>query len=235
SAEAVHMPRHYFEPDSVVQRTSNGKTYTDTVWHRVRNIHFTNQFGKQVSLDDIHNRVVVIDFFFARCPSLCPALALRMKRLQDSFKKNDSIVHFISISIDPVHDSVPIIRKFADRFNVNHDTWWFVTGDKKDIYDFAFNELRASTVDTGVDTAFIHTPYFYLLDSNHVVRGFYDGMDTAKQEQLVRDIPLLTLEKDKKSPSVFRGFIPILPIIFVGIGIIVIMAVVFTRKKNQDG
>ena len=229
------MPRHYFEPDSVVQRTSNGKTYTDTVWHRVRNIHFTNQFGKQVSLDDIHNRVVVIDFFFARCPSLCPALALRMKRLQDSFKKNDSIVHFISISIDPVHDSVPIIRKFADRFNVNHDTWWFVTGDKKDIYDFAFNELRASTVDTGVDTAFIHTPYFYLLDSNHVVRGFYDGMDTAKQEQLVRDIPLLTLEKDKKSPSVFRGFIPILPIIFVGIGIIVIMAVVFTRKKNQDG
>ena len=23
--------------------------------------------------------------------------------------------------------------KFADRYNANHDTWWFVTGDKGDL------------------------------------------------------------------------------------------------------
>ncbi len=235
SKDAVQMPRKYFEPDSVVVNSANGKSTTDTIWHRVKNIHFVNQLGKHVSLDDLHGKVLVIDFFFSRCPTICPGLALRMKRLQDSFKKNDSIVQFISVSVDPEHDSVPQLRHFADRFDANHDTWWFVTGDKKEIYDFALHELKAGLADTDVDTAFIHTENFFLLDSNRIVRGWYNGFDTVKQARLVQDIPLLMLERDKKAPSVFRDFIPILPVIFTGIGIIFIMAIIFTRKKNRDG
>ena len=234
SKEAIQMPRRYFEPDSVIVTEKNGKTTTDTVWHKVRNIHFINQMGRPVSLYDLKGKVVVIDFFFSRCPSICPRLAQRMKRLQDSFVKNDSIVQFISISIDPEHDSVPQLRKFADRFNVNHDTWWFVTGDKKDIYDFALHELKASVADSDIDTAFIHTENFFLLDSSRIVRGWYNGFDTARQEKLVRDIPLLMLERDKKAPSVFRDFIPILPLIFVAIGIIFIAVIYFGRQKNKQ-
>jgi protein SCO1/2 len=234
SKEAVHMPGRYFAPDSVVVSEKNGKTVTDTIWHKVKNIEFTNQLGKKVSLNDLKRKVLVIDFFFTRCPSICPGLARNMKRLQDSFVKNDSIVQFISISVDPAHDSVPQLRKFADRFNANHDTWWFVTGDKKEIYDFAFNELKASVTDSEVDTAFLHTENFFLLDSNRIVRGWYNGFDTGKQAQLVRDIPLLMLEKDKKSPSVFREFIPILPIIFIAIGIVFIAVFIFNRQKSKQ-
>lgn len=234
SKEAVHMPGRYFAPDSVVVSEKNGKTVTDTIWHKVKNIEFTNQLGKKVSLNDLKRKVLVIDFFFTRCPSICPGLARNMKRLQDSFVKNDSIVQFISISVDPEHDSVPQLRKFADRFNANHDTWWFVTGNKKEIYDFAFNELKASVTDSEVDTAFLHTENFFLLDSNRIVRGWYNGFDTGKQAQLVRDIPLLMLEKDKKSPSVFREFIPILPIIFIAIGIVFIAVFIFNRQKSKQ-
>ena len=130
---------------------------------------------------------------------------------------------------------MPQLRKFADHYNVNHDTWWFATGDKKEIYDFALNELKASVADTNVDTAFIHTQNFFLVDSNHIVRGYYDGFDTVQQEKLVRDIPLLMLERDKKAPSLFRDFIPLLPVIFIGIGIIFIMAIIFTQKKIKEG
>ena len=91
---------------------------------------------------------------------------------------------------------------------MNHDTWWFVTGDKKDIYDFALQEIKASIADSEVDTAFIHTENFFLLDSNRIVRGWYNGFDTARQAELVRDIPTLMLERDKKSPSILREFIP---------------------------
>lgn len=234
SKDAVQMPRKYFAPDSVIVTEKNGKTTTDTIWHKVKNISFTNQLGKKVSLFDLKGKVVVIDFFFARCPSICPRLARSMKRLQDSFVKNDSIVQFISISIDPEHDSVPELRKFADRYNVNHDTWWFVTGNKKEIYDFALNELKASVADSEIDTAFIHTENFFLLDSSKTVRGWYNGFDTAKQEKLVRDIPLLMLERDKNAPSVFRDFIPILPIIFIGIGMIFIVVLFLNRQKNKQ-
>lgn len=233
SKDAVQMPRRYFEADSVITSQQNGKTVTDTVWHKVKNIHFTNQLGKKVSLDDLKNKVLVIDFFFTRCPTICPGLAMRMKKLQNSFIKNDSIVQFISISVDPEHDSVPQLRKFADRFNINHDTWWMVTGDKKEIYDFALHELKAGVVDATIDTGFIHTEFFYLLDSSRVVRGFYNGFDTVKQARLVGDIPLLMLEKNRKAPSLFREFIPLLPVIFTGIGIVFIVMFLINWKKNK--
>ena len=234
SQQAVHMPGRYFTPDSVVVAEKNGKTVTDTIWHKVKNIEFTNQLGKKVSLDDLKGKILVVNFFFTRCPSICPGLARSMKRLQDSFLKNDSIVQFISVSIDPEHDSVPQLRKFADRYNANHDTWWFVTGDKKDIYDFALNELKAGLADTEVDSAFIHTENFFLLDSNRIVRGWFNGFDTVKQAELVRDIPLLMLERDRKKPSVLREFIPILPVIFIAIGIVFVVILFFNRQKNKE-
>jgi len=234
SKDAVFMPHHYFY-DSVNVQEKNGKTTTDTIWHHVKNISFTNQLGKHVSLDDLRGKIIVLDFFFTHCPTICPGLARNMKKLQDSFVKNDSIVQFISISVDPEHDSVPQLRKFADRFNVNHDTWWFVTGDKKEIYDFALQEIKASVADSEVDTAFIHTENFFLLDSNRIVRGWYNGFDTARQADLVRDIPTLMLERDKKSPSILREFIPYLPVIFIGIGlVIVLMSILGRTRKKQN-
>ena len=196
--QAVHMPPRYFY-DSVAVIEKNGKTTTDTLWHQVKNMNFINQLGKKVTLDSLRGKILVVNFFFSRCPTICPEMAQRMKRLQSSFiNSNDSIVQFISISIDPEHDSVPQLRKFANRYTANHDSWWFVTGDKKEIYDFAFNELKASIADTNVDTAFIHTENFFLLDRNRVVRGWYNAFDTVKQAKLVGDIPLLMLEKKKK-------------------------------------
>lgn len=198
SEKAVHLPRRYFY-DSVAVIEKNGKTITDTLWHHVKNMTFTNQLGKTVTLDSLKGKILVVDFFFSRCPSICPGMAKSMKRLQNSFvNSNDSIVQFISISIDPEHDSVPNLRKFADRYTNNHDSWWFVTGNKQEIYDFALNELKASIADVNVDTAFIHTENFFLLDRDRVVRGWYNGFDTVRQSKLVRDIPLLMLEKRKK-------------------------------------
>lgn len=231
SKDAVQMPHRYFY-DSVAVIEKNGKTTTDTIWHHIKNIRFVNQLGKTVSLEELKGKILVIDFFFTRCPSICPGLANRMKKLQDSYVKNDSIVQFISISVDPEHDSVPQLRKFADRFNINHDTWWMVSGNKKEVYDFALTEMKASLADPNVDTAFIHTENFFLVDKERIVRGWYNGFDTVKQAKLVQDITLLMLEKDKKAPSVFRDFIPILPTIFAGIGIVIIGILLLGRKRK---
>ncbi len=198
SERAVQMPPRYFN-DSVAVNEKNGKTTYDTIWHHVKNISFTNQLGQHVSLYDIKGKIIVMDFFFTRCPTFCPGMARSMKKLQDAFKKNDtSFVQFISVSIDPLHDSVTQLRKFADKFTINPDNWWLVTGDKKEIYDFALQEMKASVADAEIDTGFIHTSLFFLLDREKIVRGFYDGFDSVAQQKLVRDIPLLMLEKERK-------------------------------------
>lgn len=213
SEEAIVMPRRYYS-DSVITETKDGKTTTDTVWHKTANITLVNQLGDTVSLYDIENRVVVADFFFTRCPSICPTLTRNMARLQQSFSHynegrrviDSSIVNFMSFSIDPERDSVPALKKYADKYGADHDNWWFLTGPKKMIYDFALNEVKLGLVDgEGVDTAFIHTQKVVLIDKDHVVRGYYDGLDTASLKNLARDVALLMLEKDKKQKrNLFR-------------------------------
>jgi protein SCO1/2 len=195
--KAVEMPRRYFY-DSVNVIEKNGKVTYDTAWHHVSNLHFTNQLGQQVSFDDLKGKIIVLDFFFTRCPTICPQLTRAMKKLQNSFPNNDSIVQFVSISIDPIHDSVPQLRKWAEKFQINPDSWWLLTGNKDSIYNFAFHEIKASVADVNIDTAFIHTENFFLLDKERVVRGWFNGLDSVAQSKLVRDIPLLMLEKDKK-------------------------------------
>jgi protein SCO1 len=235
STNAVLMPPKYFY-DSVVQTEANGKRSTDTLWHQVKNIQLTNQLGKKVSLDDLKGKQLVINFFFTSCPSICPGLTRNMKRLQSSFTKNDSIVQFISISVDPERDSAQRLRWFADRFDANQDNWWFVTGDKKEIYEFALKELKASIADTKVDTAFIHTENFFLLDGKRVIRGWYNGFDTVKLAKLAKDIPTVMLERNRDKPSIFRKFIPLLPVIFIGIAITMLAVVLLNKnRKNKIG
>ena len=205
SQRDVQMPHRYFF-DSVNVVEKRGKLTSDTTWHHVKNIAFTNQLGKKVSMNDLNGKILVLDFFFTRCPTICPALAKSMKRLQDAFKKNDtSIVQFLSVSIDPEHDSVPELRRFAERYKADNDTWWFVTGDKKEIYDFALHEIKASIADVNVDTTFVHSDLFFVLDKERIVRGWYGGLDSNAQSKLVRDIPLLMLEKNRKKS--FKDFL----------------------------
>jgi protein SCO1/2 len=232
SKNAVHMPRHYFY-DSVAVKENNGKQNTDTIWHQVKSIPFVNQLGKEVSFNDAHGKILVVNFFFTRCPVVCPGLTRNMKRLQNSFVKNAEIVQFVSISIDPEHDSVPLLRKYADKYNVNHDSWWLVSGNKEQVYEFAIKEMKANIADPKVDTAFIHTEDFFLLDSNRVIRGWYNGFDTTELSQLARDIPTLMLERDRKSPSILRSFIPYLPAIFIAVGLIIFFVTFFSRYKKR--
>lgn len=197
SKRDIQMPARYFY-DSVNVSKNDGRTVYDTAWHHVTNMTFTNQFGKQVSFADLKGKIIVLDFFFTRCPSVCPRLARAMKRLQNSFVKNDSIVQFVSISVDPVHDSVPELRQWAKKFDVDPDSWWVLTGNRDSIYHFAINEMKANIADVTVDTSFVHTENFFLLDKERIVRGWYNGFDSLAQKKLVRDIPLLMLEKDRK-------------------------------------
>lgn len=191
------MPHRYFY-DSVAVVEKNGKITSDTIWHNVKNFSFTNQLGEKSTLNDFKGKIIVVDFFFTRCPSQCPQMTKAMKRLQNAFKQNDTIVQFLSISVDPEFDSVRQLKKYADKYNIDPDSWSLARADKKETYDFAFNDLKASIADVNVDTGFIHTQQFFLLDREKVVRGWYDGLDSTMQAKLVRDIPLLMLEKDRK-------------------------------------
>jgi protein SCO1/2 len=237
----VPMPRRYY-PDSVITRIEHGKEVTDTIWHRVANLSLQNQLGEQVSLDQEKGKVFIIDFFFTHCASICPILTRNMRHLQDGLKiKNEvrrvdtTFVRFLSLTVDPAHDSVPVIKKYADKYGVNPDVWWMLTGPKKTIYDFALNELKLGLQDSvSVDSNFVHTDYIALLDKDRVVRGYYHGTDTTELKKLADDIVFIMLEKDKNEKSIFTQFRPLM----IPIGIVFLVTIggviYFSRRQKKD-
>ena len=207
SKTAVVMPKRYFH-DTVVAVTNQGKTTMDTVWHKVKPVTLINQFGKEVTLDDpeLKNKILIVDFFFTSCPSICPTLTRSMRKIQQDFNKTDSVLRFVSITVDPLRDSAARLKAYGDKYNINHDTWWMLTGDKKTIYDLALNEFKANIAEEkGVDSNFIHTDKFFLLDKDRVVRGWYSGLDSTHLDKLMNDVVLLQLERNKKKKrNLFR-------------------------------
>jgi len=220
SDHSIGMPGRFYY-DSVVSVIRDGKTSNDTLWHPVEDFKFQNQLGRTVSLTDLPGKVVVADFFFTRCPSICPKLTANIRKLQDAlstkdqFKQlNPAFIQFISFSVDPERDSVPVLKAYADKFGINPDIWWLLTGPKRQIYNFSINELKLGLADgEGVDSNFIHTQKLVLLDKEHVVRGYYNGLDSADLSKLANDMVFIMLEKDKNYSSPLKEIRPILPII----------------------
>lgn len=241
SSRAVDMPRHYLL-DTVVTRVEKGKEVSDSIWHKTANIHLQNQLGDTVGLYDRPGKIMVIDFFFTHCGSICPKLTANMSKLQQSFirggdvrnKIDTSIVQFVSMSVDPERDSVSVLKAYADRYGVNHDNWWMLTGNRDSIYRFAFEELKVDKFsEEPVNPDFVHTSRFVLLDKEYKVRGYYNGLDSVSLSKLARDIGLLMLEKDKtKRSEVFTEIIN-LSWLWLIVAVAVIFFVVYMSSRRK--
>lgn len=198
SKDKIFLP-DYYVADKVDTILESGNTIYDTTFHRVADLQLTNQFGHTVSINkDLSDKIVVVNFFFTKCPTICPKLTQHVKMLQKAFRKNDTTVHLVSVTVDPQNDSFPALREYADANGVDHDHWWFLTGDRQTIYNYAYNELHVVMNEggQGVDDL-IHTQKLVLLDKERHIRGYYDGLDTAELRRCADDIILLTLEKKR--------------------------------------
>lgn len=234
------LPRHYF-PDSVYQTTKRGKKVTDTSWHRLADFTLQNQLGNRVGWEDLQDKIIIADFFFTRCPTICPGMTQNMKRLAETIHNGKRVgdrtnrdIHFLSFSIDPERDSLPRLQYWANRFQINPETWWLLTGEKMQIYSLAIDEMKLGLVDgENVDSNFVHSSKFVLIDVNRQVRGYYNGLDPEELSQLQRDIILLTMEKNPNRRSFFEGKLVVMAVSFL-LAILGVFLLLTLLKKNKS-
>ncbi|HRO42425.1 MAG TPA: SCO family protein [Flavipsychrobacter sp.] len=204
--DRIIMPG-YFISEKITSKMLDGKMQQDTIFHRIADLQLINQMGEQISLNNtLQGKILVINFIYTTCPSVCPKLTQNMKLLQKAFRKDrkkkmdmNNEIHLVSITVDPDRDSFQTLRKYAERFEVNHDHWYFLTGNRDSIYHFARKELGLSVQpeEHGAKD-FIHTQKIVLVDRNRYIRGYYNGLDSAAVGKCAYDISLLSMEKKKK-------------------------------------
>ena len=172
--------------------------YRNCIGHKIKNFNLIDQLNRKVTLENLKDKIVIADFFFVSCPSICPLMTKNLKKVHDRFKNNTDIL-ILSHTVWPEMDSVEILFEYANRYNVNHDTWRFLTGKKKELYRMARKsylvapDLNDRNFIHGSSADFIHTENIVLVDTKQRIRGFYDGTDAEDLNTLLVDIESLMM------------------------------------------
>lgn len=177
-----------------VKKMVNGVEVVDTLYQTIPKFSFLNQDSIVINSDSLKNKIYVADFFFTSCPSICPIMKKQMLRVYDKFKGNPE-VKFLSHTIDPKHDSIPVLKKFSTKLGVNSQQWYFLFGDKETVYSLAKTAyMSTSYQDKAAPGGIVHSGYFLLVDKNKRIRGAYDGTDENQVSQLIEDMQILLNE-----------------------------------------
>jgi protein SCO1/2 len=129
---------------------------------------------------------VALTFIFASCSSTCPILTAKMATVQDHLGSEfGSRIIFLSITVDPEHDSLDVLRRYAETFGANATGWKFLTGPP--------NAIQAIERGYGVFTARVpsgdvdHTNLISVVDPRGMMRVQYLGV-RFDPDELRRDL-----------------------------------------------
>lgn len=149
----------------------------------------TAQDGRQLSLNELRGKVVVVTFIFASCADACPLLTAKMAALQDDLGMDfGPRVFFVSITVDPERDTPEVLRGYAQAHGANLAGWAFLTGTSAEIrevarrYGIYYKKQARGDVD--------HTFLTSLVDQHGTLRVQYMGI-RFDSDELLRDLQTL--------------------------------------------
>ena len=164
----------------------------------------TNQNNVKISNETYKGKVYVLEFFFSRCPSICPKMNMSMLEIEKKFFGNPNF-GIVSITIDPENDTPAVLKNHAELLGVKSSNWNFLTGDKEKIFDLSnkgFNLYAGENAK--VNGGFEHSGLFALIDKDGNIRCrkdefgnpilYYDGLDKNGVRELQKDISILLSE-----------------------------------------
>ena len=176
---------------------------------KVPDFLFYNQDSLMITNEDFKNKIYVAEFFFTRCPSICPIMNKNMKRIENEFGKRDDF-GIASFTIDPENDKPDVLKSYAESYEVFSNNWHFLTGNKSDIYSLANKGFNIfASINPDVAGGFEHQGYFALIDKKGYIRSrvdkfgnpivYYLGIDqqdleTQGTDMIIEDISKLLKE-----------------------------------------
>lgn len=142
---------------------------------KVPSFEFINQDSVLVSNTDYLGKVYVVDFFFTRCPSICPVMTQNLVSLQEEFKNREDF-GIASFSITPEFDTPKVLRAYAEKYDIVDADWNLMTGNTDSIYRLAnagFNIYAEEKPDAA--GGFEHSGLFALVDKQGYLRSRKDA------------------------------------------------------------
>jgi len=160
----------------------------------------TDQLGRTVTTASLRGHPFIVSFIFTTCATDCPLVSLRFSQLQPRIPPD---VKFISISVDPDHDTPPVLLAYAAQYHADNDRWRFLTGPRDQVYA-AIHGLKVPIEQTGTNQI-QHDLHYNLYDSQGRFRMNYNSKSPDEIEQLVKDVQTLLAQEKSEAAAGGQG------------------------------
>jgi protein SCO1/2 len=144
--------------------------------------------GKPFDLASLKGKVVLVSFVYTTCTGVCPgttqAIVRIQNRLQDEKLWGESVA-FVSITLDPAHDTPEVLRRYARLFGAEPAAWHFLSGRPDQVQSVITAwGMWVKTLPNGV---LDHPSRIFLLDTRGRQREIY-SLEFLKVEAVVADV-----------------------------------------------
>ena len=172
--------------------TVDGDKKVDTLYHKIRKFKFLNEDSIWKSNKDFKNKLWIAEFFFATCPTVCPAMNLQLKKLNQELKAYENDIQFLSFTINPNHDKPSVLKQYKQKTGITAINWTFLSGDEDETHRLGIEDfLTFAGKDDESEGGYAHSGSFTLVDKEGHVRGVYrvtdlDGKVDATEYQRMK-------------------------------------------------
>jgi protein SCO1/2 len=172
---------------AVLMKWSTEKAEGLPLFGELPEFQFTDHNEASFGKSNLIGKISVVDFIFTRCKGPCPVMAVNMGQLYREYE-TDNRIQFISISVEPSHDTPEVLTQYANAQAVNDARWKFLNAPISQVVELSEHGFKLAADDLPGG----HSTRFVLLDTLAQIRGYYSGTDTASVAMLMADISKLT-------------------------------------------
>ncbi len=164
----------------------------------VADFSLTERSGKTITLKDLHGKVWIASFLFTRCCSGCSRISAGLLQLQKDLPEGAVIVSF---TVDPEHDTPPVLKAYAESLGTDPKRWLFLTGEQDEIYRLIKDSFHLGVEQNQGEARkpgneVTHSNRLIVVDRQGHIRGWdFDGTNPDDLPRLRQRIDELHREK----------------------------------------
>jgi protein SCO1/2 len=133
----------------------------------------------------------IADFIYTTCPGPCPRMSSQMHQVQTGLSDIDpasaSKIRLVSFTVDPAHDTPPVLADYARHFGAKPGVWFFLTGPQDTLQHLSRDAFLLGDVNASLE----HSTRFVLVDRKSRVRGYYLTEEPDAIKRLIADTKAL--------------------------------------------
>ena len=156
---------------------------------QVPQFQLTRETDRRFDSHALDGHIWVANFIYTTCPGPCPMMSHQMHGIQNSTAGTPEL-KLVSFTVDPAHDTPPVLAEYATHFKADPARWYFLTGEIERLNDLGLNAFKLNSVDGSLN----HSTRFVLVDGKRRIRGYYLSSDDGFPKMLLHDIRQLQSE-----------------------------------------